>query len=229
MKWVAISFSRGSSWPRNWTLISCLEVDSLPLSHLGSLKLWHNITTRILIEIQSTDLFQISSILLILLCVYLDLHSFIRCVGLCLHHTHSQDIEVTQPKALIAFITTYMSFCPNPPCIPSLTPGDHHSVHFPVSSSFQECHMNRIIRFITIIIFLHLAWFSVSSSKLLHVSITHTFLLMSSPCFWCTNVFNHLPTDSYLVLFPVFLSWKKPVINSHVQIFVWKWIFTSLG
>ena len=33
LKWVAIPFSRGSSQPRNWTHISCLAVDSLPLSH----------------------------------------------------------------------------------------------------------------------------------------------------------------------------------------------------
>ena len=30
---VAISSSRGSSWPRDWTL--CWQADSLPLSHLG--------------------------------------------------------------------------------------------------------------------------------------------------------------------------------------------------
>ena len=42
--WVAISFSRGSSGPRNQTPVSCLlcllhwQEDALPLSHLGSLK-----------------------------------------------------------------------------------------------------------------------------------------------------------------------------------------------
>ena len=168
---------------------SARQVDSLPLSHLGSLKLWYNITTRILTEIRYTDLFQISPILLILLramaphsstlawkipwtekpgrlqsvgsrrsdtterlhfhfslscigegngnplqCSCLEnprdggawwaavygvaqsrtrlkrlsssSSSFIRCVGLCIHHTHSQDIEVNQHKALVAFITT---------------------------------------------------------------------------------------------------------------------------
>ena len=37
--WVAISSSRGSSQPRDWTgvtCISCIAVDSLPLSHWGS-------------------------------------------------------------------------------------------------------------------------------------------------------------------------------------------------
>ena len=39
IEWVAISSSRGSSRPRNWTCIFSLlhwQVDSLPLSHLGS-------------------------------------------------------------------------------------------------------------------------------------------------------------------------------------------------
>ena len=36
LEWVAISSSRGSSWPRDWTRISCLQVDSLPLRHLWS-------------------------------------------------------------------------------------------------------------------------------------------------------------------------------------------------
>jgi len=37
-EWVAISFSRESSWPRDWTLrpeSPGLQVDSLPLSHQG--------------------------------------------------------------------------------------------------------------------------------------------------------------------------------------------------
>ena len=43
LEWVAISFSRGSSWPKDWTHISCVSCilyhwDSLPLSHLGSPK-----------------------------------------------------------------------------------------------------------------------------------------------------------------------------------------------
>ena len=25
LEWVAISFSRGSSWPRDWTRVSCIE------------------------------------------------------------------------------------------------------------------------------------------------------------------------------------------------------------
>ena len=29
LEWVAISFSRGSSWPRDWTCLSCIEADSL--------------------------------------------------------------------------------------------------------------------------------------------------------------------------------------------------------
>ena len=36
LEWVAISFSRGSAQPRNWTCISCIAVDSLPLSHWGN-------------------------------------------------------------------------------------------------------------------------------------------------------------------------------------------------
>ena len=37
LKSVAIFFSRGSSWPRDWTLVSCLEGDFfLPLSHQWS-------------------------------------------------------------------------------------------------------------------------------------------------------------------------------------------------
>ena len=36
LKWVAISFSRGSSQPGDWTFISWLQADSLLLSHKGS-------------------------------------------------------------------------------------------------------------------------------------------------------------------------------------------------
>ena len=37
LEWVAIAFSRGSSWPRDWTRISIFgrQVDSLPLHYLG--------------------------------------------------------------------------------------------------------------------------------------------------------------------------------------------------
>ena len=36
LEWVAISSSRGSSWPRDWTRVSCLgRKHSLPLHHLG--------------------------------------------------------------------------------------------------------------------------------------------------------------------------------------------------
>ena len=35
LDWVAISFSRGSFWPRDQTLVSCIQMDSLPLSHQG--------------------------------------------------------------------------------------------------------------------------------------------------------------------------------------------------
>ena len=40
LEWVSVSFSRGSSWLRDWTHISMspvLQVDSLSLSHQGSL------------------------------------------------------------------------------------------------------------------------------------------------------------------------------------------------
>ena len=37
LKWIAISFSRGSSWPRDQTCVSCIGPGILlPLSHLGS-------------------------------------------------------------------------------------------------------------------------------------------------------------------------------------------------
>ena len=37
LEWVAVSYSRGSFWPRNWTLhLLHWQADSLPLSHLGS-------------------------------------------------------------------------------------------------------------------------------------------------------------------------------------------------
>ena len=36
LEWVVISFFRESSQPRDQTGISCIEVDSLPLSHMGS-------------------------------------------------------------------------------------------------------------------------------------------------------------------------------------------------
>ena len=36
LEWVPISFSRGSSWPRDQTHISCIAADSLPLRHWGS-------------------------------------------------------------------------------------------------------------------------------------------------------------------------------------------------
>ena len=36
LEWVAISFSRATFQPRDRTCVSCLQVDSLPLSHLGS-------------------------------------------------------------------------------------------------------------------------------------------------------------------------------------------------
>ena len=55
LEWGAISFCRGSSRPRNWTLVSSLQVDPLPLSYLGSsmgiikqmwrgtLKIWYSV------------------------------------------------------------------------------------------------------------------------------------------------------------------------------------------
>ena len=35
LKWVAIAFSRGSSWPSNWTKVSALQADSLPTEPPG--------------------------------------------------------------------------------------------------------------------------------------------------------------------------------------------------
>ena len=41
LKWIAISSSRGSFWPRDWTCLSCvspaLQADPFPLSHRESL------------------------------------------------------------------------------------------------------------------------------------------------------------------------------------------------
>ena len=38
LEWVAISFSRGSSWPRNWTWVSCIS-GPLPTELQGTLKM----------------------------------------------------------------------------------------------------------------------------------------------------------------------------------------------
>ena len=35
LEWVAISFSRCSFWPRDWTQISCIEANALPSELLG--------------------------------------------------------------------------------------------------------------------------------------------------------------------------------------------------
>ena len=40
LEWVAISFSRGSSWPRVWTRISCIDRQTPPLSHRRILQNW---------------------------------------------------------------------------------------------------------------------------------------------------------------------------------------------
>ena len=36
LEWIAISFSRGSSWYRDRTCVLCLQIDSLPLNHQGN-------------------------------------------------------------------------------------------------------------------------------------------------------------------------------------------------
>ena len=38
LEWVAISFSRGSSQPRDWTWVPCMQVDSLPSKPPGKPK-----------------------------------------------------------------------------------------------------------------------------------------------------------------------------------------------
>ena len=38
LEWVAISFSRGSSWPRNWAPVSSIQADSLPTELWGKPK-----------------------------------------------------------------------------------------------------------------------------------------------------------------------------------------------
>ena len=40
LKWVAIPFSRGSSWLRDWTWVSCNKADSLPSESWGKLKVF---------------------------------------------------------------------------------------------------------------------------------------------------------------------------------------------
>ena len=40
LEWVAISFSRGSFWPRDWTCVSYCQAGCLLLSHLGSPLAW---------------------------------------------------------------------------------------------------------------------------------------------------------------------------------------------
>ena len=35
LEWVAISFSSGSFWPRDWNQVSCIEADALPSELLG--------------------------------------------------------------------------------------------------------------------------------------------------------------------------------------------------
>ena len=37
LEWVALPFFRGSSWPRDWTLVFCIKVDSLPSEPCGKL------------------------------------------------------------------------------------------------------------------------------------------------------------------------------------------------
>ena len=36
LEWVAYPFSRGTSWPRNWTVVSCIVADSLPAELSGN-------------------------------------------------------------------------------------------------------------------------------------------------------------------------------------------------
>ena len=36
LEWVAMPSSRGSSWPRDWTQVSCTAGEFFPLSHLGN-------------------------------------------------------------------------------------------------------------------------------------------------------------------------------------------------
>ena len=52
LDWVAYPFSSGSSWPRNWTGVPALQVDSLPTELPGKpmwaqwhLSMWHEILT----------------------------------------------------------------------------------------------------------------------------------------------------------------------------------------
>ena len=46
LEWVAISFSRGSSWPRDRTRVSCIPGRRFNLSHLILLKVWISLLGR---------------------------------------------------------------------------------------------------------------------------------------------------------------------------------------
>ena len=58
LEWVAISYCRGSSWPRVWTQVSTLlvhwQADSLPLHHLGS----PNLMTALQWDTKVSELFR---------------------------------------------------------------------------------------------------------------------------------------------------------------------------
>ena len=65
LEWVVISFSRGSSWPRGWTWISCISGQLYHLSHQRSV--WKGIWTIILCSF----LWKRESVATFILCPYM--------------------------------------------------------------------------------------------------------------------------------------------------------------
>ena len=62
LEWVAMPSSKGSSWPRNWTHVSCVSciagIDSLPLSHWGNPNRWYLPHIGTLLRLSSSSSFQ---------------------------------------------------------------------------------------------------------------------------------------------------------------------------
>ena len=114
LKWVAISFSRGSSWPNDQTCLLHWQADSLPLSHqrnlvfnLFSLKAYYTLKEA---QWAVTLSFCLSGLRFILplplvSCVTLDKY----VISLCLRFPHKNgDNNVTiAPKSFGGLIRTY--------------------------------------------------------------------------------------------------------------------------
>ena len=113
--WVACPFSSRSFWPRNWTGILCIAdgfltnwaIPQLPNGNILE-KPVYNTKTRMLTLIQSTNLFQISQVLLVHLyswvCLYLFLYSFTICI--CVYHQNQNTEQLhccRDPRCLYPF------------------------------------------------------------------------------------------------------------------------------